>query len=245
MGRENAVPGCDVNAGFNGPVQQVAGRDVNIAYYGPSVPAPDPDAPDQATRECPQCKSRTWAYNTHCHHCQLDMRAFDRRKAWRSMSLAKYLMGGLVVIGAVAFAAKAHAEEFEIVRVNPGDKSASPPLKHPVPAAAKAFADELVSVQDGFALALMNVNAWPAFTMRVNGLSTRATSVFGSARIDRQFYRCHEAAQLLPNVWADARSMSSAAAAPQASRISGLVSSSTRLGDAYRICREEINALTR
>jgi hypothetical protein len=108
MGRENAVPGCDVNAGFNGPVQQVAGRDVNIAYYGPSVPAPDPDAPDQATRECPQCKSRTWAYNTHCHHCQLDMRAFDRRSALRSPKGLWLVCLCMLAIGVAAAATIAH-----------------------------------------------------------------------------------------------------------------------------------------
>jgi hypothetical protein len=100
-----------VKAGFNAPVHQVAGRDVNVTYFGPTIPGPDPDAPGQATRDCPQCTALTWAYNTHCHHCQLDMRAFDRRKAWRAMNVAKYFLGGLVIMGAVAFAAKAHGVE--------------------------------------------------------------------------------------------------------------------------------------
>jgi hypothetical protein len=119
-----------VRADFNGPVSQVAGEQIHNQFVHSGPPAPSPDTAGQATRECPQCRSLTWAYNARCHHCQLDMRAFDRRSWWSTrlskrgvvLAAALFMLAGVLMLAA----RQAHAQEIEIVRIKPGEKPKQP-----------------------------------------------------------------------------------------------------------------------
>jgi len=93
----------------------VAGEQIHNQFVHSGPPAPSPDTAGQATRECPQCRSLTWAYNARCHHCQLDMRAFDRRSWWSTrlskrgvvLAAALFMLAGVLMLAA----RQAHAAE--------------------------------------------------------------------------------------------------------------------------------------
>ncbi len=183
----------------------------------------------------------TWAYNTHCHHCQLDMRAFDRRRAWRSMRAAKYLLVGLVVVGAMSFASMSHGAELEIVPYKPQGKAT--PAVAVNKAAAQAFARELDALGSALPGTLITRDRWPSLTARMNGLRARGQQLFGDTKLGSPFASCNVAADNLTIAWQASMAMLNRAQQPDVAAVSSLFRYSVTYGDAQRSCRSDVNAL--
>jgi hypothetical protein len=184
----------------------------------------------------------TWAYNTHCHHCQLNMRAFDRRKAWGTMNVLKYLVGGLVVMGAVAFAAKAQGAEFEIVPYKPASAQQAAG-KRPAKVGAVAFVKELEGIRAALGGALMKPESWPTMARQINALAGKAKALFGEEAPGAPYAACNQAADELLFTWQSASGLVARRQQPDHIAAAALARYATNFGDAYRSCRTLVDAL--
>lgn len=61
---------------FRGNVGQVVNG--SVINHAPAMHLPtDPEV----SRNCPQCRKKTWRYTQYCMHCHLDLSAFDQQMA--------------------------------------------------------------------------------------------------------------------------------------------------------------------
>lgn len=80
---------------FKGPVDNVAGRDINI--YPPTEPV---EIDPSVSRYCSQCDGVTWRYTRHCIHCGFDQFVHDADVNAARLQKFKIKLGiGLAVIG--------------------------------------------------------------------------------------------------------------------------------------------------
>lgn len=207
--------------------------------YHPTVPPPDLAHEGQATRECPQCRHITWAYNERCHHCHLDMKSFDRRKRWQN---SKYLIW-LLAAGIVGLAAKSiqAAPEVEIVRIDP--KRA--PLKVP-PAPSKTALDgllkELSALRSGTTKALQTRDGSDALLKRAGQLQMQASSIVGDRPFHDPYQSCVSAATWAFDAVRLAREVLQTAK-PDPVKVAQMVNAATEHGDSYRQCRDKTSSL--
>lgn len=227
-----------LNARFNAPVHNVAGRDVNNTYY-PTVPPPDLEHKGQATRECPQCRHITWAYNERCHHCQLDMKSFDRRKRWQN---SKYVIW-LLLAGMIGLAAKSiqAAPDVEIVRIDP---KRPPPKTQPAPSkvALDSLLRELSALRSGTLKALQTRDGSDALYRRAGQLQRQASAIVGDRPMHDPFQSCLSAATWAFDTVVSARDVLRETK-PDPVRVGQLITAATEQGDSYRQCKEQTNRL--
>lgn len=211
---------------------------MNNTYY-PTVPPPDLEHEGQATRECPQCRHITWAYNDRCHHCHLDMKSFDRRKRWQN---SKYLIW-LLLAGIAGLAAKSiqAAPEVEIVRIDPK----RPPLKTQLPpskAALDSLLRELSALRSATFKALQTRDGSDALYRRAGQLQRQASAIVGDRPMHDPFQSCLNAATSAFDTVQSAREVMQAPK-PDPARVGQLIAAATEQGDSYRQCKEQTNRL--
>lgn len=231
-----------MNARFDGPVHQVAGRDVcnHNQFVRAAVPGPD-DHLMQATRTCPQCAHLTWAYNRHCHHCGLDMRAYSVRRFLHS---TRYIAGAVLALSAVLWTKKSNAApagEIEIVRIDPKAKRVQPAGKLKDRAAAEAFVSDIAAIKFDLLMALRDPQRALSMKRLSAGLEGRSKALFSWNAMGQPFGRCHGAAVAADVVVERALAMVKTPS-PTPEQVAALVNWSATMSDDLRLCSIDVDA---
>lgn len=182
----------------------------------------------------------TWAYNRHCHHCGLDMRAYKVRRYLHS---ARYVVGALLALSAFAWSKRSEAapQDIEIVRIDPKAPRVPAPGKLRDKAAAEAFARDLLALRTGIWTSLQSDAASSEMNKRAVQLVQRAKVIFGEPGMGDPFRSCTSAASSTQMAVSEAASLVRKGTA-EANQVATIVRWSASMGDEYRQCRTEIDA---
>jgi hypothetical protein len=214
-----------VQSVFKAPVQQVAAGSIHNEHHHHHTEPPGPDEACEQVRDCPQCTRRTWALSQHCHHCRLDLWAYERRARWqttrRRLGLVMVCVALLMMYG--------------------------PIYVHAATRIDKQAAEQLVRDMDSVSYGLYTALGKPADVMAMGkktaGFSERVRRVLGDPVFGQPLFACSNAATQASMVWGDAYGLALNNRAPTQHSVSSLARSAISFGDNYRQCRIAVEAL--